>query len=179
MHGQESVAVLFKLLRSPGIDSTSRCSLAGLYDNPIPTRFLAPTKCLKLQHRRKGECVCMEEDSELSPPPLLPLPLPPGPRPPSLTTYMINVKGEGGRGRGRITGEEFGYYRLLAWIGDQWRGILEIRGQTQPACKDSPMSGGHYTRGIRGQTQPACEDSPMSMRPLYQGDQRPDMTSVK
>jgi hypothetical protein len=37
----------FELLRSPGIDSkgidsASLCSQAGGYDNPIPTRFLAP-----------------------------------------------------------------------------------------------------------------------------------------
>jgi hypothetical protein len=31
---------ILKLLRSPGIDS-SLCSLAGRYDNPIPTHFLA------------------------------------------------------------------------------------------------------------------------------------------
>jgi hypothetical protein len=59
---------IFKLLRSPGVDSLSQyfqtfleprnrfqgmnsaslCSLAGLYDNPIPTRFLAPIDCLKI-----------------------------------------------------------------------------------------------------------------------------------
>ncbi len=33
---------IFKRLRSPGIDSASLCSLVGRYDNPIPTRFLAP-----------------------------------------------------------------------------------------------------------------------------------------
>ncbi len=32
----------FKLLRSPGIDSASLCSLSGRYDNPAPTRFLVP-----------------------------------------------------------------------------------------------------------------------------------------
>ncbi len=31
---------IFKLLRSPKIDSASLCSLAGRYDTPIPTRFL-------------------------------------------------------------------------------------------------------------------------------------------
>jgi hypothetical protein len=30
-------------------DSASLCSLAGRYDNPIPTRFLAPIDCLKVQ----------------------------------------------------------------------------------------------------------------------------------
>jgi hypothetical protein len=30
-----------KLLRSPGIDSASLCSLAGCNDNPNPTMFLA------------------------------------------------------------------------------------------------------------------------------------------
>ncbi len=46
-------AGIFKLLRSPGIDSkeidsASLCSLAGQYVNPIPTRFLAPINCLKI-----------------------------------------------------------------------------------------------------------------------------------
>jgi hypothetical protein len=36
---------IFKLLRSLGIDSAILCSLAGLYNNPIPTRFLAPKDC--------------------------------------------------------------------------------------------------------------------------------------
>jgi hypothetical protein len=36
-----------KLLRSPEIDS-SLCSLAGRYDNPIPTHFLAPIDCSKI-----------------------------------------------------------------------------------------------------------------------------------
>jgi hypothetical protein len=35
-------ARIFKLLRSPGINSTSICSLAGRYNKLIPTRFLAP-----------------------------------------------------------------------------------------------------------------------------------------
>ncbi len=34
--------------RFQGINSASLCSLAGLYDNPIPTRFLAPIDCLKI-----------------------------------------------------------------------------------------------------------------------------------
>ncbi len=45
-------ARIFKLLRSP-IDSkesisASLRSLAGRYDNPIPTRFLSPIDCLKI-----------------------------------------------------------------------------------------------------------------------------------
>jgi hypothetical protein len=36
---------IFKLLRSPGIDSAILCSLAGRYGNPVPTRFLAPIEC--------------------------------------------------------------------------------------------------------------------------------------
>jgi hypothetical protein len=36
--------------RFQGIKSASLCSLAGRYDNPIPTRFLAPIDCLKFQH---------------------------------------------------------------------------------------------------------------------------------
>jgi hypothetical protein len=39
---------IFKLLRIPGIDSASPCSLAGRYNNPIPTRFLAPIDCSKI-----------------------------------------------------------------------------------------------------------------------------------
>jgi hypothetical protein len=31
-----------------GIDSASLCSLAGRYDNPIPTRFLVPIDCSKI-----------------------------------------------------------------------------------------------------------------------------------
>ncbi len=38
----------FKLLRSLGIDSASLCCLAGRYDNPIPTRFLATIDCSKI-----------------------------------------------------------------------------------------------------------------------------------
>ncbi len=44
-HHRDSI---FKLLRSPGIDSASLCSLAGRYDNPITTRFLAPIDCSKI-----------------------------------------------------------------------------------------------------------------------------------
>jgi hypothetical protein len=31
-----------------GIDSASLCSLAGRYENPIPTWFLAPLDCSKI-----------------------------------------------------------------------------------------------------------------------------------
>ncbi len=31
-----------------GTNSARLCSLAGRYDNPIPTRFLAPIDCLKI-----------------------------------------------------------------------------------------------------------------------------------
>ncbi len=34
--------------RFQGMNSASLCSLAGRYDNPIPTRFLAPLDCLKI-----------------------------------------------------------------------------------------------------------------------------------
>jgi hypothetical protein len=34
--------------RFQGMNSASLCSLAGRYDNPIPTRFLAPIDCLKI-----------------------------------------------------------------------------------------------------------------------------------
>ena len=33
--------------RFQGTNSASLCSLAGRYDNPIPTQFLAPIDCLK------------------------------------------------------------------------------------------------------------------------------------
>jgi hypothetical protein len=40
---------MFKLLRSPRIDSKEPInSLVGRYDNPIPTRSLAPIDCLKI-----------------------------------------------------------------------------------------------------------------------------------
>jgi hypothetical protein len=35
--------------RFQGMNSASLCSLAGRYDNPIPTRFLVPIDCLKFQ----------------------------------------------------------------------------------------------------------------------------------
>jgi hypothetical protein len=45
-------AGIFKLLWSPGIDSTESippaCSPAGRYENPIPTRFLASIDYLKI-----------------------------------------------------------------------------------------------------------------------------------
>jgi hypothetical protein len=34
--------------RFQGMNSASLCSLAGRYDNPVPTRFLAPIDCLKI-----------------------------------------------------------------------------------------------------------------------------------
>jgi hypothetical protein len=34
--------------RFQGMNSASLSSLAGRYDNPIPTRFLAPIDCLKI-----------------------------------------------------------------------------------------------------------------------------------
>ena len=34
--------------RFQGVNSASLCSLSGRYDNPIPTRFLAPIDCLKI-----------------------------------------------------------------------------------------------------------------------------------
>ncbi len=35
--------------RFQGMNSASLCSLAGRYDNPIPTRFLAHIDCLKIE----------------------------------------------------------------------------------------------------------------------------------
>jgi hypothetical protein len=53
MYGEETRARIFKCFMDPmnrfqGIKSASLCSLAGRYDNPIPTRFLAPIDCLKI-----------------------------------------------------------------------------------------------------------------------------------
>ncbi len=48
---------IFKLLRSPGINSASLCSPLRRYDNPIPTRFLAfidSYKILAQRMRPKG-----------------------------------------------------------------------------------------------------------------------------
>jgi hypothetical protein len=47
-NSKEYRARLFKLLRSPGIDSASLCSLADRYDNTIPFWFLAPIDCYKI-----------------------------------------------------------------------------------------------------------------------------------
>jgi hypothetical protein len=45
--GRKTTDRIFKFLRSPGIDSKKSIStLAGRYDDPIPTRFLAPIDCL-------------------------------------------------------------------------------------------------------------------------------------
>ncbi len=43
------------------MNSASLCSMAGLYFNPIPTRFLAPIDCLKIpaQVSYKKNCVQM------------------------------------------------------------------------------------------------------------------------
>ncbi len=52
---------IFKLLRRnrfQGIDSASLCSLAGQYDNPIPTRFLAPIDCYKIPAHYRREYGC-------------------------------------------------------------------------------------------------------------------------
>jgi hypothetical protein len=50
---------IFKLLRSPGIDSASLCSLACRNDNSIPTRFLAPIYCSK--NSSTGHCHTLTE----------------------------------------------------------------------------------------------------------------------
>ncbi len=50
---KENIVRIFKRLWSPGIDSKewirpAYVALAGRYDNPIPTRFLAPIDSLKI-----------------------------------------------------------------------------------------------------------------------------------
>ncbi len=52
----DSRARIFETFKEPknriqGANSARLCSLAGRYDSPIPTRFLAPIDCLKIQHR--------------------------------------------------------------------------------------------------------------------------------
>jgi hypothetical protein len=49
-------ARIFKLLRSPGIDSACLCSLAGRYDNPIHTRFPSPMDCSKIPAQTPLSC---------------------------------------------------------------------------------------------------------------------------
>ncbi len=49
----------FKTFKEPknrfqGTNSVRLCSLAGRYDNSIPTRFLAPTDCLKIPAESRG-----------------------------------------------------------------------------------------------------------------------------
>jgi hypothetical protein len=41
--------------RFQGINSAILCSLEGRYDNPIPTRFLAPKDCLKIPAQRERD----------------------------------------------------------------------------------------------------------------------------
>jgi hypothetical protein len=52
MEVKRTEAVFLKLLWSPGIDSKElippACALAGLYNNPISARFLAPLDCSKV-----------------------------------------------------------------------------------------------------------------------------------
>jgi hypothetical protein len=52
-----STAETFKEPRNQfqGIDSTSLCSLAGRYDKPKPTRFLAPIDCCKIPAQAYGQ----------------------------------------------------------------------------------------------------------------------------
>ncbi len=55
-------ARIFKLLRRPRSDSKGPifgrlCSLAGRYDNPIPTRLLAPVDCLKIPAQFGASCL--------------------------------------------------------------------------------------------------------------------------
>jgi hypothetical protein len=38
------------------MSSANLCSLAGRYDNPIPTRFLAPIDCLKIPAQHVSSC---------------------------------------------------------------------------------------------------------------------------
>jgi hypothetical protein len=44
--------------RFQGTNSARLCSLAGRYDNPIPTRFQAPIDCLKIPAQYDMKYVC-------------------------------------------------------------------------------------------------------------------------
>ncbi len=48
VHGSNFKNFLEPRNRFQGMNSASLCSLAGRYNNPIPTRFLAPIDCLKI-----------------------------------------------------------------------------------------------------------------------------------
>ncbi len=51
--------------RFQGMDSASLCSPVGRYDNPIPTRFLAPIDCSKFQQSTLyGDMRCELEGRE-------------------------------------------------------------------------------------------------------------------
>jgi hypothetical protein len=43
--------------RFQGIDSANLCSLAGRYDNSVPTRFLAPIEMFKNSSAYLGNCL--------------------------------------------------------------------------------------------------------------------------
>jgi hypothetical protein len=47
--------------RFQGMNSASLCSLAGRYDNPIPTRFLASIDCLKIPALNLNELLLFNE----------------------------------------------------------------------------------------------------------------------
>jgi hypothetical protein len=47
-----------------GINSASLCSLAGRYDNPIPTRCLAPIDFLKIPAQEKKEKKSISKEEE-------------------------------------------------------------------------------------------------------------------
>ena len=47
------------------MNSASLFSLAGRYDNPIPTRFLAPIDCLKIPAQKVGRIFVVELSEEL------------------------------------------------------------------------------------------------------------------
>jgi hypothetical protein len=46
--------------RFQGMNSASLCSLAGQYDNPIPTRFLALIDCLKIPAQNSWSSLGMD-----------------------------------------------------------------------------------------------------------------------
>ncbi len=66
-HEQSTNFLTFKEPKNlfQGTNSARLCSLAGRYNNPIPTRFLAPTDCLKIPAQvftleMRYFCLCVE-----------------------------------------------------------------------------------------------------------------------
>jgi hypothetical protein len=64
---QNPEIVFLNFQRFLGTDSTSLCNLAGQYDNPIPTWFLAPLECYKIPAQVGDSKKCQIERKNQSP----------------------------------------------------------------------------------------------------------------